>query len=353
VNASAQFLNPSEAARRLGISAKALRLYEQRGLLAPVRTAAGWRVYGPGEMARAGEIVALRELGLSLRQVKRVLDGNAGELEAALAAHQAALEQRRNGLADAIERVCRLRADLAGGKTPVAGEIAKLIKPLSTQGVAFDLPWPWGGERFVLQTVWPLNYIVGPLFSGKTRLAKRLAEALPNAAFVGLERLADGGGQARARIDADPVLKSRLDRTLNWLIEDGATVSDALIALLAGLEAAGPAILVIDMVEQGLDQATQQALIAYLRRHAPDRRPLFLLTRSSAILDLDAVGPHERIIFCPANHSPPVFVSPYRGAPGYEAVASCLGSPAVRARTDGVIAAWAPGRDPAAAGATG
>jgi hypothetical protein len=40
VNSSAQFLNPSEAARRLGVSAKALRLYEARGLIAPVRTAA-------------------------------------------------------------------------------------------------------------------------------------------------------------------------------------------------------------------------------------------------------------------------------------------------------------------------
>ncbi|TJV09597.1 MAG: MerR family transcriptional regulator, partial [Mesorhizobium sp.] len=42
MNSSAQFLNDSEAAGRLGVSAKALRLYEQRGLIAPIRTAAGW-----------------------------------------------------------------------------------------------------------------------------------------------------------------------------------------------------------------------------------------------------------------------------------------------------------------------
>ena len=76
MNSSAQFLNPSEAAKRLGVSVKALRLYEQRGLIAPVRTAAGWRAYGPDEMARAAEIAALRELGLSLSQVARVLTGD-------------------------------------------------------------------------------------------------------------------------------------------------------------------------------------------------------------------------------------------------------------------------------------
>jgi hypothetical protein len=62
------------------------------------------------------------------------------------------------------------------------------------------------------------------------------------------------------------------------------------------------------------------------------------LTRSSAILDLAAVGPEEAIILCPANHSPPSRVAPFPGAPGYEAVATCLASPQVRERTAGVIA---------------
>ena len=121
-------------------------------------------------------------------------------------------------------------------------------------------------------------------------------------------------------------------------MEDGATVSDALVALIAGLEADGPAILVVDMIEQGLDQPTQEATIAHLRRRGPGGRPIFMLTRSTAILDLTAVGSDEAIIFCPANHSPPSHVPPYPGTPGYEAVATCLASPDVRARTEGVIA---------------
>jgi DNA-binding transcriptional MerR regulator len=62
VSASAQFLSPSAAAQRLGVSAKALRLYERRGLVPPGRTAAGWRSYGPDEIARLAEIVTLRAL---------------------------------------------------------------------------------------------------------------------------------------------------------------------------------------------------------------------------------------------------------------------------------------------------
>jgi len=95
VRVSAEVLLPSEAAQRFGVSAKALRLYEQRGLIRPARTAAGWRAYGPKDMARLGDIVALRALGLSMAQMARVLDGDASALEPALAAHQAALEVKR------------------------------------------------------------------------------------------------------------------------------------------------------------------------------------------------------------------------------------------------------------------
>jgi DNA-binding transcriptional MerR regulator len=323
------FLNASEAASRLGVSAKALRLYEQRGLIAPIRSAAGWRVYGPDEMNRGREIATLRALGFSLAQVARVLRGDFRGLEPALAAHQAALEDQLRQLVGTIETVGNLRDNLARGETPTIGDLARLAPRGSEITVAFDLPYPWGGERFEVGRVRALNYIIGPLGSGKTRLARRLAETLPNAAFLGLDRSVKGA------VDA------KVERTLGWLVEDGATVSDALVALIVGLEADGPVILVVDMIEQGLDQPTQEATIAHLRRRGSGGRPIFMLTRSNAILDLAAVGGDEAIIFCPANHSPPAYVAPYPGTPGFEAVATCLASPEVRARTEGVIA-WRP-----------
>lgn len=329
MTASNRFFSPSEAARQLGVSAKALRLYEQRGLVTPVRTEAGWRVYGPAEMERAGEIAALRVLGFSLAQVARVLKGDPDGLEPALAAHYATLEGCLGDLVSTMEKVRAVRDDLARGKAPTAGDLARLAQPSGGLAVAFDLPWPWGGERFELRDVRALTYIVGPLGSGKTRLAQQIAQALPGAVFLGLDRTAGAIG---------PLRQSRIDQTLAWLIEDGATTSDALTSLLAGLEAEGPGILVVDLIEQGLDQPTQEALIAHLRSRGPAGRPIFMLTRSSSILDLTALGPDEAVILCPANHNPPMRVAPHAGAPGYEAVATCLASPEVRARTEGIVA---------------
>lgn len=285
----AGYLSPTEAARRLGISTKALRLYERHGLIAPLRTAAGWRTYGPGEMVRAGEIANLRRLGLSLSAIGAALAGDGTGLAPVLAAHQAALESRIRDLAKTVQHVRTLRRNL---QTPAGG-----------LEVAFDLPWPWGGERFELRDIPAITYITGPLGSGKTRLARRLAETLPGGIFLGLERSADD--------------------------------------LLAALGAEAPSALVVDMVEQGLDLSNQRSLIGTIRSRGRGARPLFLMTRSSVILDLAEVGSDETILYCPANHSPPLRVTPLPGTLGYEAVASCLASPEVRARSEGVIA-WRP-----------
>jgi DNA-binding transcriptional MerR regulator len=247
-------------------------------------------------MDRAARIVALRSLGLSLSQVARVLDGDPRSAQVALAAHEQTLEKEIRRLVSTLQKVRTLRTDRASGRAPQS----------SALNVAFDLPWPWAGERFELTDIRPINYIVGPLGSGKTRFAQRLADAIPGALFLGLER---------------------------------AEESDALSTLLCTLQAEGPTAIVVDMVEQGLDRRTQEALIAHLRERAnASARPLFLMTRSSAILNLAAVGPDEAIFLCPANHCAPTRVAPFPGAPGYEAVATCLASPETRARTAGVIA---------------
>lgn len=332
MSSSEPCLNASEAARRLGVSNKALRLYEQQGLVAPRRTAAGYRVYGPDDMARAAEIVALRALGLSLAQVARVLDGDPQNLGTALAAHESALADEIHGLVRKLDTVRGMCSDLARGRMPAHGALIRLLDR-KARSVAFELPWPWGGEWFELRDIRPLNYIVGSLGSGKTILARRLAQAAPNGAFLGLDRLDDRGAAATDLLNGDPPLKSRVNEAMGWLVDEGATESEALLVLLAGLEKAGAALLVVDLIEQDLDEFTQKALISLLRQRAKTGgRPLFLMTRSSAILDLAAVGPEEAVILCPANHSPPTRVAPYPGAPGYEAVATCLASPEVRQR---------------------
>jgi hypothetical protein len=66
------------------------------------------------------------------------------------------------------------------------------------------------------------------------------------------------------------------------------------------------------------------------------------MTRSTSILDLAKTSESDVIIYCPANHSVPMQVRPRQGGSAIEVVNSCLASPAVRARTAGVIACRMP-----------
>ncbi len=110
-----RWLGPGEAAARLGVTVKALRVYEREGLVRPDRTAGQWRAYGPAQIARIHMILVMRELGLSLKGIREVFDGKGLSLSALLTAQQDALEQRRSKIAHAIEHVRAARLRIAQG----------------------------------------------------------------------------------------------------------------------------------------------------------------------------------------------------------------------------------------------
>jgi DNA-binding transcriptional MerR regulator len=56
------WLTAAECASRTGLTVRALRVYERYDLIRPRRTASGWRLYGPAEITRLTEIIALKRL---------------------------------------------------------------------------------------------------------------------------------------------------------------------------------------------------------------------------------------------------------------------------------------------------
>ncbi|MGW6720002.1 MerR family transcriptional regulator [Streptomyces sp. NPDC054995] len=71
-----------ELAEHLGVSVKTVRFYSERGLLPEAsRSAGGHRRYGPDAVERLGMIRSLRSLDLSVPEVRRILDEQAGQGE--------------------------------------------------------------------------------------------------------------------------------------------------------------------------------------------------------------------------------------------------------------------------------
>jgi DNA-binding transcriptional MerR regulator len=108
-------LSSAEAAKRLGVTAKALRLYEERGLVTPIRNEAGWRRYGPAQIARLHQIIALKRLGLSLADISELLGGKVDKLNAVLVLQERALTRESQSIHHALVLVRAARDKLALG----------------------------------------------------------------------------------------------------------------------------------------------------------------------------------------------------------------------------------------------
>ncbi len=123
-------LSPTETARRFGVTVKALRLYESRGLLTPLRSETGWRTYGPDQIARLHQILALKRLGLSLASIGQLM-ASADTLDAVLALQDQALVQESKRVAKGLALVRAARAKLKSGQALSIDDLATLSKETS------------------------------------------------------------------------------------------------------------------------------------------------------------------------------------------------------------------------------
>ncbi|MFG2811738.1 MerR family transcriptional regulator [Streptomyces sp. NPDC048410] len=117
-----------ELTRRTGLTVKTIRFYSDRGIVAPTdRSPAGYRLYNVDAVARMDLVRTLRELGLDLPTIRKVVDRELSLPEVA-AAHAEAL---------AVQiRVLRLRravltAVAERGSTPEETELMHRLAQLS------------------------------------------------------------------------------------------------------------------------------------------------------------------------------------------------------------------------------
>ena len=104
-----------QLANLAGVSARTLHYYDQIGLLKPSRDPYnGYRIYERPALLRLQQILFLRELGLSLEQIRAVIDRPDFDLLQALEQHRAALRERQVRLERLYKTVERTIAYVKG-----------------------------------------------------------------------------------------------------------------------------------------------------------------------------------------------------------------------------------------------
>lgn len=104
-------LKIGELARRTGLTVRALRHYDDIGLLVPSeRSGAGYRLYSQADVARLYRIQALRRMDLPLADIRAMLDDAAGDIAEVVARQIGQLDR-------GIEQATALRGHLAAMQT--------------------------------------------------------------------------------------------------------------------------------------------------------------------------------------------------------------------------------------------
>jgi DNA-binding transcriptional MerR regulator len=140
--ATMEWLTAAECALRTGLTVRALRVYEDYGLITPGRSAAGWRRYSAKELLKLNEIGLLKVLGLTLTQIRDMtrratppslrhllelqlgtLRQRRAEAERGLAVAEAALQRLQTSHSLSVEELCSLirSFEMNTSTTDVAG----------------------------------------------------------------------------------------------------------------------------------------------------------------------------------------------------------------------------------------
>jgi DNA-binding transcriptional MerR regulator len=121
-------LDISEVVRRTGLTSRALRFYEARGLVAPLRTYSGRRLYGPGELERINQVVALKKAGLTLAQIQRLISRQPLDLAGLVDAQLKAIDERARELAEARVLLLTVKSRIDQGAPLDAATFCALIR---------------------------------------------------------------------------------------------------------------------------------------------------------------------------------------------------------------------------------
>jgi DNA-binding transcriptional MerR regulator len=144
--------NIGEFARLGGVSVRALRHYDEIGLLRPVKVdpLTGYRGYSAAQLGQLNRIMALKELGLSLVQARRLMDGvTLEELQGMLILRRAQLEHELEQHTSQLLGIeARLRHIAKEGTMPADDIVVKKIPALGVVVIAGHAP-AFGADNIV------------------------------------------------------------------------------------------------------------------------------------------------------------------------------------------------------------
>ena len=137
-----------ELADLAGISTRTLHYYDEIGLLPPSNVESnGYRQYDTQAVIRLQQILFYKELGLSLKEIQRMLDTSGFDILAALEAHKSDLEQKAGRMLEILDTIENTIKHLKGEHTMSDADLFKGFDEAQQEEYEKEVVARWGADN--------------------------------------------------------------------------------------------------------------------------------------------------------------------------------------------------------------
>lgn len=119
----------SEFAKRAGVTVKTLLHYDKLGLLIPSqRSDRGYRIYSDKDFLRLQQITTLKFIGLSLNEIKELLDEKEADAENIISIQKRALEEKKRHIESVMDVLNKAENQIKGNGFLEVEQLIEIIK---------------------------------------------------------------------------------------------------------------------------------------------------------------------------------------------------------------------------------
>jgi len=130
-------LKISEFAKRSGVTVKTLLHYDKIGLLQPsLKTEVGYRIYCDEDFIKLQQITTLKFIGLSLEEIKQIINKNAPNIESIISIQTKALEGKKKQIETVIAALNKAEKQIKNNNFLEVQQLIDIIKITNMETVA-------------------------------------------------------------------------------------------------------------------------------------------------------------------------------------------------------------------------
>jgi DNA-binding transcriptional MerR regulator len=127
-----RFWKIGELTKAVGLTVRALHFYEEIGLLRPgFRSESGHRIYGENAVAQLQKILSLKQLGISMKEIKKLLGNGKTSSLSVIQMHRRRIEDEKTRIIDLHQRLLKLETVLAHRGSVSIDELIKTMEVMS------------------------------------------------------------------------------------------------------------------------------------------------------------------------------------------------------------------------------